>query len=88
MGDWIFWTLVGVAALLMVLRISIRFRNHFAAHKEAREIGTIRCRKCGFRGPLLGWATFFGVKKLVCPKCRSADWEKDRPSRSQSPSQT
>jgi hypothetical protein len=75
-NDTLFWSLAGAIAVLMAVRVAVRFRNHVRAHEQARAIGTIHCRKCGFHGPLLGFATFFGFKKLLCPKCRSPEWDR------------
>lgn len=75
MPDWFLYLAV-VFFVGMAVRAAVRFRNHVKAYEEAKSIGPIRCRKCGYHGPLLGYANFVAVKRLVCPKCRSGAWER------------
>jgi hypothetical protein len=73
--DWLL-VLAVIFFVGMAGRALFRFRNHVRAYEEARKIGIIKCKKCGFHGPLLGYANFIAMKRLVCPKCRSNAWER------------
>ena len=75
MPDWAL-ILAVIFFVGMAGRALFRFRNHVRAYEEAKAIGTIQCRKCGFHGPLLGYANFIGVKRFLCPKCRSKAWDR------------
>lgn len=70
--DDVRWTKIAVAALLaLTARFLVRLRNHWMAVETARRMGTVRCNGCSHEGPVLGYANFWGTKRVVCARCRS-----------------
>ncbi len=64
--------LIGIS-LTVLITIAV---STALAKGQGDKIGQVRCRRCGYVGPVKGQFIPFRGNQLVCGKCGSLEWEK------------
>jgi hypothetical protein len=61
---------------MLVIVIAITTGNASYARGRIKQIGTVRCRRCGSIGRLTSVGVYLQQHRLVCANCGSENWER------------